>query len=77
MITDCKKPSGTKRTELTELNKYELVFDRMYTDDNVLVCHHIHNKETEEYEASFSDYQKAVEAYEKEYIDFVYTPKVK
>ncbi len=76
MLTDYKKPSGTKRTELTELNKYVLKFERMYTDDGKLVCHHIQNNETEETEASFTDYQKAVEAYEKEYIDFVYTPKV-
>ena len=77
MFTDYKKPSGIKRTETTELNKYVLKFERMYTDDNELVCHHIQNNETEEIEESFSDYQKAVESYEKEYIDFVYTPKVK
>jgi hypothetical protein len=68
------KPSGKKRTEITELSKYTLVFNRMYTIENKLVCHHIQNNETEKYEASFTDYQKAVESFEKEYIDFVYTP---
>ena len=75
MFTDYKKPSGTKRTELTELNKYTLKFERMYTKDNKLACNHIVNNETEEIERSFTDYQEACKAYEKEYIDFVYIPK--
>tara|TARA_R110002020_G_scaffold12798_1_gene46567 strand:+ start:228 stop:464 length:237 start_codon:yes stop_codon:yes gene_type:complete len=74
MFTDYKKPSGKKRTEITQLNKYTLRFERMYTDDGEIVCHHIQNNEAEEIERSFMDYQKAVDSFEKEYIDFVYSP---
>jgi len=71
MFTDYKKPSGIKRTSVTQLNKYTLIFRRLYTDSNELVCHHIQNDETEELEASFSDLKKAVKCYEEEYMDFV------
>ena len=75
MFTDYKAPSGTKRTELTQLNKYELKFERMYNAANELTCNHIVNNETEEIEVSFTDYQAAVKSYEKDYIDFIYIPK--